>query len=118
VRPFTGAFELRKMPSMKPHFTIIASLAFASGCLIAIASTPGARAQMTANGVEVITNGPQTSPGDASGIRPGPQNVRDSDRYESLVHSNPNFRAARERKECGSIDDPQMRADCVASFGK
>ena len=73
---------------------------------------------MNANGAEVITNGPQTNPGDARGARSAPQNVRDSDRYDSLVHSDPNFRADRERKECGPITDPRMHANCVASLGK
>jgi hypothetical protein len=86
--------------------------------LVAIATMPVASAQMNAVGVEVITNGPQSSPGDERNTGSGQQNVRDSDRYESLVHSNSNFRAVRERKECGSIDDARMHADCVASFGK
>jgi hypothetical protein len=31
--------------------------------------------------------------------------VRNSQNYESAVHANSNFRAAREQKECGPIDD-------------
>jgi len=103
---------------MKPNNRLIASLAFAAVCLTAIAVAPSARAEMNANGAEVITNGPQTNPGDAQGARSGQQNVRDSDRYDSLVHSNPAFRADRERKECGPISDPQMHANCVAGLGK
>jgi hypothetical protein len=41
-----------------------------------------------------------------------------SARYESAVHANSNFRAVRERKECGSIDDAGMHADCLATFSK
>jgi hypothetical protein len=66
----------------------------------------------------VITNGPQPSPGDGRNGPAASQNVRDSERYQTLVRSNRNFRAARERKECGPIDDPRLHANCVASFGK
>ncbi len=79
---------------------------------------PGAHAQMNTGGVEVITNGPQSDPGDGRTGRSASENVRDSWRYESLVHANPNFRAVRERKECGPIGDPQMYAECVASFDR
>jgi hypothetical protein len=44
--------------------------------------------------------------------------VRDSQRYDALVQTNPGFRANRTHKECGPIDDPQLRSDCVASFGR
>ena len=103
---------------MKSNKIMIAGLAVAAVCLTAIAAAPAARAQMGANGTELITNGPQADPGDAPGARSGMQNVRDSARYESVVRSNPNFRAARERKECGPIGDPQLHADCLASFGR
>jgi len=103
---------------MKPNYTIIASLALATVCLTAVTTTPVARAEMNANGAQVITNGPQTDPGDVRSTQTAPQNVRDSGRYDALVRSNPNYRAVRERKECGSIDNPRMHADCVASFGK
>jgi hypothetical protein len=103
---------------MKPNNRIIAGLAFAAVCLTAIAVAPAARAQMSASGAELITNGPQTDPGDARGAASGMQNERDSERYESALRSNPNFRAARVRKECGPIGDPQMQTDCVASFGR
>jgi hypothetical protein len=94
---------------------IIASLALAAVCSAAIATVPTARAQTTANGTEIITNGPQLDRGDRSGAA---QNMRDSGRYDALVGSNPNFRAVRERKECGPIDDAQMHADCLATFNK
>ena len=103
---------------MKRNFTVIASLAFATGCLTAIAAMPAAHAQMNTGVVEVITNGPQPGPGDGQAGWSATRNVRDSERYESVVRSNPNFRAVRERKECGPIDDPRMHADCVASFGR
>jgi hypothetical protein len=44
--------------------------------------------------------------------------VRDSGRYEAVVHANGSFRANRISKECGPINDPQLHASCVASFGK
>lgn len=103
---------------MKSNSRILAGLAFAVVGLTAIALTPAARAQMNADGVEVITNGPQTDPGDARSAQSGQQNVRDSQRYDAVVRSNPTFRAVRERKECGPIGDPQMHAECVASFGR
>jgi hypothetical protein len=103
---------------MKRKFTIIASLAFAAGCLTAIAAMPAAHAQMNTQGVEVITNGPQRSPGDGQAGWSATRNVRDSERYESVVRSNRTFRAGRERKECGPIDDPRLHADCIASFGR
>jgi hypothetical protein len=103
---------------MTPTPRIIASLAFAAICLTAIAVAPAARAQAEANRAELITNGPQTDQGDRAGARSAAQNVRDSQHYESAVHVNPNFRAARERKECGPIDDARMHADCLATFNK
>jgi hypothetical protein len=103
---------------MKPNRGSIASVAFATACLIVLATAPSARAEMNANGVEVITNGPQLNPGDRSGAPVAQQNVRASGQYDTLVGSNPNFRTERERKECGPIDDATMRADCIATFRK
>ena len=117
MKSFTDASDL-KGARMTPNRRIIASLAFATACLTVIALTPAARAQMNPNGSELITNGPQTNPGDRSGPRSATQNVRESGRYDALVGSNPNFRAVRERKECGPIDDAQMHADCLATFAK
>jgi hypothetical protein len=57
---------------------------------------------------------PRVDPGD---LYWDPQrNVMESQRYDRLVATNPAFRAARIRKECGPITDPQLRADCIASF--
>ena len=103
---------------MKPTYRITAGLIFGAACLTAMTAMPVAHAQMNTRGVEVITNGPQPGPGEGPAGPSAAQNVRDSERYESLIRSNPSFRAARERKECGPIDDPRMHADCVASFGK
>ncbi|MGC2413341.1 MAG: hypothetical protein WA459_11680 [Stellaceae bacterium] len=103
---------------MKSNNRLLSGLAIAAVCLTAIALTPAAHAETDASGARVITNGPQTDPGDARGALSGQANVRDSARYEALLHSNPNFRAVRERRECGPIDDAQMHANCIASFGR
>ena len=96
---------------MKHNDRIIAGLAFVAVCLTAFAATPAERADMNANPAEVVTNSPRITPGDVQDAQSGVQNVRDSDRYESLVHSNPRFRTVRERKECGPTDDAPMHAD-------
>ena len=44
------------------------------------------------------------------------QNVRASRQYESLLCSNPAFRAKRIAQECGSVTDPELHQSCVASF--
>jgi hypothetical protein len=103
---------------MKRNFMIIASVAFAVGSLTAMAATTASHAQMNTGDVEVITNGPQPGPGDGRVGRTATENVRDSQRYEAMVHANAGFRAARERKECGPISDARMHADCLASFGE
>jgi hypothetical protein len=46
------------------------------------------------------------------------QNVINSQRYTRLVETDPAFRAERMRKECGPITDPQLHAQCIASFNK
>ena len=97
----------------------LASLAFAAGCLTAVAAVPAAQAQMQPQtGDELVTNGPQASRGDVSGDWSARQNVIESQRYDRLVATNPAFRRARMRKECGPITDPQLHASCIASFGQ
>ena len=104
---------------MTTGYKIVTSLAFSAAFLMAaIATMPAVRAQMGTGGAVVVTNGPQTNPGDRSGSWSAQQNVRDSERYEALVHANGSFRANRISKECGPINDPQLHANCVASFGK
>lgn len=117
MKSFIDASD-QKGARMTPNRKIIASLAFAAACLTVIATTPAARAQVGPNQAELITNGPQINPGDQSGARSAAQNVRDSRNYESAVHANANFRAAREQKECGPIDDAKMHAHCIATFDK
>jgi hypothetical protein len=91
------------------------SLAFAAACLMTVSAMPAANAQM-ARGPQVITNGPQTDPGDVSPSWSARQNVIDSERYDRLLQTSPAFRHARMQKECGPITDPQLHADCLASF--
>jgi hypothetical protein len=85
----------------------MASLAFSAAFLTAIVTMPTVRAQMGASGTVVVTNGPQTNPGDVAGSWSAPQNVRDSERYEAVVHANGSFRANRISKEYGPINDRQ-----------
>jgi hypothetical protein len=43
-------------------------------------------------------------------------NVRESEQYTAALRSNPAFRRHREQIECGPITDPQLHANCIASF--
>jgi hypothetical protein len=93
------------------------SLAFAAACLMSVAALSAAYAQTVA-GTEVVTNGPQTDPGDVSPSWSARQNVIDSQRYDRLLQTSRGFREARMRKECGPITDPQLHASCLASFNQ
>jgi hypothetical protein len=44
-------------------------------------------------------------------------NVKQSEQYEQVLHSNPSFRAKRMKEECGPITDPQLHQQCIDSFG-
>src|SRR6185312_12267700 len=97
----------------------MASLIAATGIAIAMA-VPAARADMMAQTgamppAELVTNGPQASPGD-NGNWSAQRNVAESSQYEHLLRANPGFRQARMHKECGPIDDPAMRQQCMATF--
>jgi hypothetical protein len=87
----------------------VVTLAFAA----AIALTPAAFAQ-----TNVMTNGPQTNPGDVSPNWSAQRNVIESQHYERLLQSSRGFREARMRKECGPVTDPQLHAQCIASFAQ
>ena len=93
------------------------SLAFAAACLITVSAMPAAHAQ-TAGGPQLVTNGPQTDPGDVSPSWSARQNVIDSQRYDRLLQTSRGFREARMRRECGPITDPQLHANCLASFNQ
>jgi ABC-type transport system substrate-binding protein len=101
----------------------LASLLAASAVVALLAgAVPSAYAQMVPmpppSRVDVYTNGPQVDPGDNPANWSARQNVVDSQRYERLVHTNPAFRQARIRKECGSINEPDLYQQCVASFDR
>ena len=65
-----------------------------------------------------VKHRPIVSRGDVSGSWDARQNVIDSKRYEQLLRTNPAFRQARMRKECGPITDPQLHQSCLASFNQ
>jgi hypothetical protein len=92
-------------------------LAFAAACLMTVSALPAAHAQKAMD-PQVVTNGPQTDPGDVSPSWSVRQNVIDSERYDRLLQTSPAFRHARTQKECGPIIDPQLHADCLASFNE
>jgi len=102
-------------------FKTTTSLAFATACLTAVATMP-AHAQMAdpyePSRSEVVTNGPQATPGDESSSWAARRNVMESQRYDRLLETNRGFRQARMRKECGPISDPELRQACLASFNQ
>jgi hypothetical protein len=69
-------------------------------------------------GIQVITNGPQTNPGDVSPSWSPQRNVAESEHYDRLLKENPAFRHARMYKECGPITDPQLHRQCLDSFAR
>jgi len=95
----------------------LSRLALAVVCLTAIATAPAVLAQQAGVRTDLITNGPQFTPGDAGGPAAAQPNQSESGQYEMLLRSNPAFRARRIARECGPISDPQLHASCVASFG-
>ena len=100
----------------------VTSLAFAAGCVLALGAMPSAQAQFYPEPHRPVittleTNGPQASRGDFGDWSPMRNNMA-SARYDRLLQTNPGFRHARMRKECGPINDPQLHAQCMASFGQ
>jgi len=69
-------------------------------------------------GPQVITNGPQTNPGDVSPSWSPQGNVAESEHYDRLLKENPALGQARMRKECGPITDPQLHQQCLDSFAR
>jgi ABC-type transport system substrate-binding protein len=102
----------------------MAGLLAASAVVAVTAAMPAARAQMMApmqpppDRVDVYSysDAPKAEPGDSPANWSARQNVADSDRYERLIRTNPAFRDARIRKECGSINEPDLYQQCVATF--
>jgi hypothetical protein len=91
------------------------SLAFAAASLLGIATLAPAQAQMRGP-EQLVTNGPQANVENQSPNWSARQNVINSQRYDRLVETNRSFREARVRQECGPITDPQLHANCIASF--
>jgi hypothetical protein len=88
----------------------VTCLALAAACL---ATAPIALAQ-TGGETVVVTPPPRVDPGD---VNWNPiANLKEAQQYDRLLETNPSFRMARIQKECGPITDPQLRADCIASF--
>ncbi|MGB9645776.1 MAG: hypothetical protein WCB44_11740 [Stellaceae bacterium] len=78
-------------------------------------TVPAAVAQ-TGGETVVVTPPPRVDPGD---LNWNPQsNLVEAQEYDRLLETNPAFRMARIRKECGPITDPQLHAQCVASFNQ
>jgi len=69
-------------------------------------------------GFQVITNGPQTNPGDISPSWSPQRNVVESEQYDRLLKGNSAFRQARMRKECGPVTDRQLHQQCLDSFAR
>ena len=88
----------------------VIGIACAAGCALAFGSAPS-KAQL-------FTNGPQANPGHYDYYWSAPRNNSASVQYERLLQANPGFRQARMQRECGPITDPQLRAQCMASFGE
>ncbi len=95
----------------------LAGVVAAASLLAVSAVMPAAHAQYAANN-QVFTNGPQSSGVGRSGGWSASQNVRESERYHSLLQHNRRFREARMRKECGPITDPQLHQRCLQSFAE
>ena len=109
------------------------SLAGAAVCLMTVAATlpayaqyappayapaPPAYAPPAQQPPQVVTNGPQASPGDISPNWSARRNVVESAQYDRMLETSAGFRQARMRKECGPINDPQLHASCLASFNQ
>jgi hypothetical protein len=104
----------------------VTSIAFAAGCALAMAAMPAAHAQYYPAQPyaapppiqnQMVTNGPQASRGDFGDWSARRNNI-ESAHYDRLLESNRGFRVARMRKECGPINDPQLHAQCMASFNQ
>jgi hypothetical protein len=112
----TGGDRITKEATIMNRIPLT-SLTMAAVCLTVIGVTASARAQQEGAPAQLVTNGPQFTPGDAAGPQAAQQNVRESAQYEALLRNSPGFRAIRVQKECGPISDPELHASCLSSFG-
>ena len=94
----------------------LAGLTAAGAIAALVGAVPAAQAQIAPppDRVDVYMDTPHAEPGDYNWS--AQRNVVESDRYERLTHTNPAFRAARIRRECGSVSEPYLHQQCVASF--
>lgn len=97
--------------AMNPAVT----LATAAVCLAAIVVSPAAHAQAQRHTV-TVKHAPIANSGDVPESWSPQQNVIESKQYEQALRTNPAFRQARMKRECGPITDPQLRESCLASF--
>jgi hypothetical protein len=93
------------------------TLATAAVWLAAIVTTSVACPQ-TMRPTVVVKHRPIVSQGDVSDSRSARQNVIESKQYEQALRTNPAFRQARMRRECGPITDPELHKSCLASFDR
>jgi len=96
---------------------VAVTLATAAVWLAAIVTTSVAYAQ-TMRPTVVVKHRPIVSQGDVSDSRSARQNVIESKQYEQALRTNPGFRQARMRRECGPITDPELHKSCLASFNR
>jgi hypothetical protein len=96
---------------MKTHSRL--GLVIAVACLTGIAAVSIAHAQSTP---QLVSNHPPVDPGDRTDSGTANRNVTDSGRYERMLQANVTFRQQRMQRECGSIDDPSLHEQCLASF--
>jgi len=83
------------------------SLAFAAACLTTIGALPGTPAQAATHSRHRGYDAPAWSP---------VQNIKESERYDRLVATDPTFHRMRIRIECGPVADPVLRQQCIDSF--
>jgi hypothetical protein len=88
-------------------------LVIAVACLTGVAAVSIAHAQ---SAPQLVSNHPQIDPGDRTDSGTASRNVTDSGRYEQMLQTNATFRQQRMQRECGSIDDPRLHEQCLASF--
>jgi hypothetical protein len=86
---------------------IVTSLALGTACLMTIATLLPSSAQAATHS--------RHGAADASTWSPF-QNIRESERYDRLVATDPAFRRLRMRIECGPITDPVLYQQCIESF--
>src|ERR1700746_518683 len=97
----------------KVMIKIATCVAFLVACLATIATTPTMARQTV-----VVKHPPIVSKGGVPPSWSPRQNVIESKQYDRLLETNPAFRQARMRKECGPITDPELRASCLASVNQ